>query len=408
MGVLPSPKSANHDVVVLDADDQQGNLPSAELDKTETGALKHNKSVRWDDDLSVARQGTGDAIPTPVLSLFADVKRQHSTQEFRVPAATMANDLQTQPNTEAQTLVESNQAVELDALFGAAVEEKSTIVDLYENLRDIFFPPKLPPLELTSTPIPVPDRMKVKANPWAVGAAAIVNGALLALFIFLGVKSIIQQHKKDEIVTPIDVKTDFKPPKALTAAGGGGGSPDKVEAIKGRIPPKAPPSVVVPKIIQPPTPTIDVQQDIKIPDNPNLPNFGMTNSPNVKLASSGNGTGMGMGNGHGSGYGDGTGGNIGGGVYTPGGAISAPELTYSIEPEFSDEARKAKYQGVVTISLIVDAQGNPQNVHVSRPLGMGLDEKAIEAVQKYRFKPGKKDGKAVATYAYIEVNFHLY
>lgn len=408
MGMTSPLKSSNPDVALLDGETRQGNPAGDAPDKTETAALKHNKSVRWADDLPGARQGTGEAVRSSAPPLFTEVKRQHITQEFKEPAATMANDLQTQPKPDDQTLSHGNQGVELDSLFGAAIEEKSTFTDLYENLRDIFFPPKLPPLELTSTPIPVPDRMKVKANPWAVGIAAVVNGALLALFIFLGVKTIIQQQKKNEIVTPLEVKTDFKPPKALTAAGGGGGSPDKVDASKGRIPPKAPPTVDVPKIIQPPTPTIDVQTDIKIPDNPTLPNFGMSKSPNVVPGSLGNGSGMGVGNGHGNGFGDGSGGNIGGGVYTPGGAISAPEITTEVDAEFSDEARKAKYQGVVVVSLIVDAQGNPQNVHVTRPLGMGLDEKAIEAVKKFRFKPGKKDGKAVPTYASIEVNFRLY
>jgi TonB family protein len=84
-------------------------------------------------------------------------------------------------------------------------------------------------------------------------------------------------------------------------------------------------------------------------------------------------------------------------------AINAPEA------EFSDEARRAKYQGEVMISLIVDAQGNPQNPRVVRPLGMGLDEKALEAVRKYKFKPALKDGRtAVPVMVTIAVNFRLY
>ena len=67
--------------------------------------------------------------------------------------------------------------------------------------------------------------------------------------------------------------------------------------------------------------------------------------------------------------------------------------SFTPEAEFSDEARRAKYQGVCLISLIVDAQGNPQDPRVIRPLGMGLDEKALEAVRKYKFKPAMKDGR---------------
>jgi protein TonB len=181
-----------------------------------------------------------------------------------------------------------------------------------------------------------------------------------------------------------------------------------MEAIKGRIPPRAQPLQITPKI-EAPVPTIDVQPDIAIPDNPTLPNFGMSNSPNVKMGSLGNGSGMGVGNGHGNGYGDGTGGNIGGGLERVGGRVAAPVALNQVEAEFSDEARRAKYQGVCLITLIVDTQGNPQNPRVIRALGMGLDEKAIEAVRKYKFKPAMKDGKTpVPVMITVEVNFRLY
>ena len=97
--------------------------------------------------------------------------------------------------------------------------------------------------------------------------------------------------------------------------------------------------------------------------------------------------------GTGNGWGPGTGGNAGGGLFRIGGGVSAPVPIVSPEAEFSDEARRAKYQGVCLVSLIVDAQGNPQNPRVIRALGMGLDEKALEAVRKYKFKPAMKDGQ---------------
>ena len=250
--------------------------------------------------------------------------------------------------------------------------------------------------------------MKVKANPWAVGIASVVNGAILALFIFLGIKTIIQQ-KKDLVVTPVDLKTDYLAPKKKVpdAPGGGGGSPDKIEAIKGKIPPKAPTSIEFQA--HPAAYThnrcSEGHQDSGPPDTAELR---LSNSPNVKLASSGNGTGMGLGNGHGGGYGDGSGGNAGGGLYHVGGEVSSPVAIFEPEAEFSDEARRAKFQGVVVVYLIVDAQGNPQNVKVSQSLGMGLDEKAIEAVRKYKFKPAMYHGKPVPVPINIEVNFRLY
>jgi protein TonB len=92
-------------------------------------------------------------------------------------------------------------------------------------------------------------------------------------------------------------------------------------------------------------------------------------------------------------------------IYHVGGEVSAPKLIYAPDPEFTDEALKARYQGVCVISLIVDEQGKPQNIQVERHLGMGLDQKAMEAVQQYKFKPALRHGKAVAVKAHIEVNF---
>jgi protein TonB len=320
----------------------------------------------------------------------------------------MANDLLNQEN-EAQVAGAHAEGVELDLSFGVPVEQMPLWVDLYESVRDVFFPPKLPPLELTSTPIPVPDRMAVKRNPWAVGISTTINAAVVALMLLVGVKTIIDKAKPKLMVAPIDVTTEFKAPKAAVSAGGGGGSPDKMEAIKGRIPPRVTAPVIAAKVDLPPLPSIDVPQDIIIPDNPMLPNFGMSKSPNVTLASRGNGSGTGLGPGNGPGYGPGFGGNIGGGVFRPGGNISNPIPLNSVEAEFSDEARRAKYQGEVTISLIVDTLGKPQNPRVVRALGMGLDEKALEAVMKYKFKPCMKDGKTpVACYASVLINFRLY
>ena len=105
--------------------------------------------------------------------------------------------------------------------------------------------------------------------------------------------------------------------------------------------------------------------------------------------------------------GPGSGGGFGGGVYRIGGGVSAPSVLSKVEPEYSEEARKAKWQGTVVLQLVVDDQGRPQNLKVLRSLGLGLDQKAIEAVEKWRFKPGMKDGKAVPVMATIEVNFRL-
>jgi TonB family protein len=95
-------------------------------------------------------------------------------------------------------------------------------------------------------------------------------------------------------------------------------------------------------------------------------------------------------------------------IYKVGGDVTPPVLVYSVDAEFSKKAKDAKYQGVSVVSLVVDADGMPRHVHTTRKLGMGLDEKAIEAVRQYKFKPSMLHGKPVAVQITIEVNFHIY
>lgn len=106
--------------------------------------------------------------------------------------------------------------------------------------------------------------------------------------------------------------------------------------------------------------------------------------------------------------GPGIGGGTGGGYFRPGRGVTAPRVIYQTDPEFSEEARKAKYQGTCVLGLVVDANGRPTNIRVINALGMGLDEKAIESVRNWRFEPGQKDGHPVAVEIAVEVDFHLY
>lgn len=375
--------------------------------ETEPGGLAHNDEMEKDGGAMRAQSFSEQQKGNRTIALDGS--------EFMTETATR------QSATGAET-----DDHELDSFLGKAFEEKPLWTDLYDNIRDVFFPKKLPPLELTSKPIPVADPMAVKTNPWSFGSATAIQVAVLGLLIWISLKTVVPKILPPHVdVTPVDV-SDFKidmPKKAQQAGGGGGGgSHDVVDPIKGKLPkqevqPKAPPMVPV---IEKPKIQVDsaiaVQKDIKLPDNPNLPNIGVKNSANVTFASNGQGTGAGMGtgsggglgSGSGNGYGPGSGGNYGGGVEHIGGGVKAPVAVYTIDPEFSEEARRAKYQGEVMLQIIVDAQGNVQSPRVVRPLGMGLDEKAMEAVMKYKFKPGTKDGKPVPVYMTIAINFRLY
>ena len=194
---------------------------------------------------------------------------------------------------------------------------------------------------------------------------------------------------------------------------------DVVEASKGRQPEVAKNQITPPQIIRIDRPKLGVEptEMVKMPDNNNtLPNFGMTQSPQIALASQGKGSGSGfgqgsgggIGTGRGTGSGPGSGGGYGGGLMSVGGGVSAPQVIHSAEPEFTDDARRTNYQGNVSVQLIVDSEGNPQNVRLVSHLGMGLDEKAIEAVRQYRFRPAMYQGHPVSVQILIDVDFHLH
>jgi TonB family protein len=88
--------------------------------------------------------------------------------------------------------------------------------------------------------------------------------------------------------------------------------------------------------------------------------------------------------------------------------VKPPRVIYQQEPEFTDPARKAKYQGTMTMGLIVDKEGHPQSIHILSPLGAGLDANAVKAVETWKFQPAQKDGEPVAVQIAVEVDFHLY
>jgi TonB family protein len=88
--------------------------------------------------------------------------------------------------------------------------------------------------------------------------------------------------------------------------------------------------------------------------------------------------------------------------------VSPPKIMSQHEPEFSDPARLAKFQGTMTLAVLVDTSGAPTNIHILSPLGCGLDAKAVQAVEGWRFRPAEKDGQPVAVQIAVEIDFHLY
>ncbi len=259
-------------------------------------------------------------------------------------------------------------------------------------------------------------------TPWyAAGASSVlIHAGVIGLLLFLGSLKPIQKVIKDHVAL---IAPNLKPyiasaPKQdETHGGGGGGTRSPLDASQGKLPKVAPKQFTPPRVDPPEnaklpmTPTIIAQPDVP---NINALNYG---DPVSKLGVPSNGTGLGggigsgvgggVGPGRGPGTGPGSGGGFGGGAYRIGGGVSPPTVLSKVEPEYSEEARKAKWQGTVILQVVVDEHGLPQQVHVTRSLGLGLDQKAVEAVAKWKFKPGMKDGKPVQVIATIEVNFRL-
>jgi len=229
--------------------------------------------------------------------------------------------------------------------------------------------------------------------------------------------------KQPETITYLatDEGPALKPSKTQVGGGGGGGDRDKLQASQGKLPKLSmeqitPPMVVVrnenPKLAV--EPTVVVPPEVKLAYNaPNLgdPLSHMPGPPSNGTGYGGgigSGSGGGVGSGTGPGFGPGSGGGTGGGVFHVGGGVSAPRAIFAPDPEYSEEARKAKYQGTCVLWMVVGPDGRPRDIRVARTLGLGLDEKAIEAVKQWKFEPAMKDGRPVAVQINVEVTFHLY
>src|SRR5712691_2357322 len=299
---------------------------------------------------------------------------------------------------------------------------------LKANIKEALFPEKLPPLHLTSHPVRVKSiwgeyRYTKRSTTMTMLIHAMALSALIVVSI-IGHR-VVKEEARPVIALVAPDLSEYQPivkqPDKM-GGGGGAGDHDKLQAPKGKLPKVekeqfTPPAVVVrndhPKLAV--EPSIVAAPNVKIA-NVNMPNLGVPTAPVAGPASNGigsnagigSGSGGGVGSGIGGGVGRGSGGHFGGGVYRVGGGVSPPRVLYNPDPEYTEEARKAKYQGVVVLWLIVGQDGRTKDIRISRSLGMGLDQKAVEAVKLWKFEPAKKDGSPVAVQMNVEVNFRLY
>jgi protein TonB len=222
------------------------------------------------------------------------------------------------------------------------------------------------------------------------------------------------------LYTPSNLVLTLPKDAGKSGGGGGGGRHQLTPASLGRLPRPADKQLVPPDPEAPknPNPQLIVEQTIVAPQL-NLPQLTLLNigDPNGVVgppsSGRGDGNGIGPGNGHGVGPGDGPGagpgkdGGSGDGPFQIGGNVSAPTVVFRVEPEYSEEARKARYEGTVLLEAVIKRDGRVDVVHLLRSLGFGLDQNAIQALKQWRFRPATQNGKAVYSILNVEVRFNL-
>jgi periplasmic protein TonB len=317
---------------------------------------------------------------------------------------------------------------ELNLLLSKSTLQQPLWRSLYQNVEDLLFPKKLPPLVLTSKPLQVRSTWGAyNYKKKGLLASTIVHSLAVVFLVAVTIVShkVVQRTQNPQATVSLVAPDDLLPlplSRKQAGGGGGGGDRDKLQASKGKLPKFAlqqitPPMAVVrnenPKLTV--EPTVVVPPEVHLAMN-NLPNFGDPSSHVLGPPSNGTGSGGGIGSGNGGGVGSGEGpgvgpgrgGGIGGGVFRVGGGVSAPRAIFAPDPEYSEEARKAKYQGTCVLWLVVGPDGRTRDIRVARTLGLGLDQQAIEAVKQWKFEPAMKDGKPVAVQVNVEVSFRLY
>ena len=291
------------------------------------------------------------------------------------------------------------------------------------RIKEFFSPPKQAPLPFAVKPIKVKDIWSKDENfgtsqMLAIGLHVAAMG-LLIIPIFTNVLPASTEAKNKQVnVTSLDISPYMaKLPAGNDKAGGGGGGNNHTltPTTKGKLPkftmtqftpPQAKIQNLNPKLAM--DPSLLGPPDLKVP-SPNMSNWGDPLAKSV-TDSLGNGNGTGIGSGSGGGLGPGEGGGTGGGVFRAGlNGVGSPGCIYCPQPEYSDEARKAKYQGTVLLDVTVTADGRVINPLVLKGPGLGLEEKALTQVKNWKMRPAVgPGGKPVNCRVQIEVTFHLY
>jgi periplasmic protein TonB len=256
---------------------------------------------------------------------------------------------------------------------------------------------------------------------WTKLLSAAIHTGIVAL-VFLSTEALAPPKPPRAVVFLTSPIAPYIPPvsKAVSHGGGGGGDRSKTPASLGRLPKAALRQFTPPMAkVNNPDPKLTIEPSLVIDPRMVLPEVkmaqlglpgGIPGPPSNGMGSGGgigDGDGGGVGSGSGPGYGPGRGGGMTAVADPHNGRISPAAVLWKVEPEYTEEARKARMQGVVVLNIEVDAVGRARNLRIARSLGLGLDERALEAVSLWKFRPGSQNGKPVATTAQVFVTFRL-
>lgn len=291
----------------------------------------------------------------------------------------------------------------------------------FYRIKEFISPTKLPPLKVTSKPVRVKDIWTKDTNfGWTQVASIGLHASIFALVLFVPLfwwHSPNTQAKTKQDVISIDISPYItKLPAGANKAGGGGGANNHTvePPNKGKLPKFQWTQFTAPQVKPPVAPKLAMDPSLVGPPDLKVQNSSISiyGDPLAHAYSDslGNGNGSGIGSGSGGGLGPGEGGGTGGGAFRAGvNGVGVPVCLYCPIPQYSDEARKAKYQGSVVLDVTITPDGRAIDVRIIKDPGLGLGEKAVEAVKGWKFKPAAgPSGKIIPVRVNIEVTFRLY
>ncbi len=315
----------------------------------------------------------------------------------------------------------------------APLDLKGVIKDFFTDYKFAMFIPSL----WSDQDELVHERAELRTRRMESGVASLlIHVMLVSFFVYMAIRKIEAPPELNNVVyiptAPMNLPFESTGPDG--GGGGGGGKNEKELPAPGRMPDTArfqfmPPDPGQPKPLMPSESPLDnrptVQMPIDIPQDASLPIGDMTGPPGSTSSGPGSGggigtgTGTGVGPGKGAGYGPGEGGGMGGGrgggigsgvgPYVVGNGVSEPIPIYNPRPNYTEEARKARMEGVLVLQAIIRRDGSVDTFKVIKGLGYGLDEISINTIAtKWKFKPGTLRGVPVDVLANIEVTFRLY